>query len=250
MDPYLERPEIWPDFHDTLITYVREALQPALRPKYAALTQDRLYVVEHERAIWPDVSVIRTSHEEQGGGLATVVAVEPDTPLVVEVLDEEIRQPVLHIIEPAAGNRIVTSIEILSPDNKASGPGRDSFLKKRDELLQQGANTVEIDLLRRGVRTVDPLPSDLERAKWHYLVTVRRMQPKRQEYYPFSLRDRLPRTRIPLAHGDPDVVLQLGAAFARCWETGPYPELLGYDSPPPGNLDADDLTWCRERVTR
>ncbi|MGH7128450.1 MAG: DUF4058 family protein, partial [Planctomycetaceae bacterium] len=51
MDPYIERPEIWPDFHDSLIAALRGALQPLLRPRYAALTQDRLYVVESERPI-------------------------------------------------------------------------------------------------------------------------------------------------------------------------------------------------------
>lgn len=60
MDPYLERRALWPDFHDSLIAYLREALQPLLRPRYAALTQDRLFVVQHERPIRPDVSVIET----------------------------------------------------------------------------------------------------------------------------------------------------------------------------------------------
>jgi hypothetical protein len=58
MDPYVERPELWPDFRDSLIAAIRGLLQPVLRPRYAALTRDRLYVVESERAIRPDVSVI------------------------------------------------------------------------------------------------------------------------------------------------------------------------------------------------
>ena len=49
MDPYLERPAIWPDFHDSLIIYLREVLQPMLRPRYAALSQNRRYVVESDR---------------------------------------------------------------------------------------------------------------------------------------------------------------------------------------------------------
>ncbi|HID51529.1 MAG TPA: DUF4058 family protein, partial [Anaerolineae bacterium] len=36
MDPYLEDRAIWPDVHATLITYIREVLQPQLRPKYIA----------------------------------------------------------------------------------------------------------------------------------------------------------------------------------------------------------------------
>ena len=36
MDPYLENPVWWPDFHHSFITYARDALQPGLRPRYRA----------------------------------------------------------------------------------------------------------------------------------------------------------------------------------------------------------------------
>jgi len=75
MDLYLEQPEIWPDFHDGVIACVRGQLQPMLCPRYAALTQGRLYVVEAERPIRPDVAVIETRRRRKGdenGGTATV----------------------------------------------------------------------------------------------------------------------------------------------------------------------------------
>jgi hypothetical protein len=246
MDPYLERPQIWPDFHDSLITYIREALQPKLRPRYAALTQDRLYVVEHERPIRPDVSVVRTDSDE--GGVATAVAVEADRPLIVEVVEEEIRQPVVHIVEPAAGNRIVTAIEVLSPDNKTPGSGRDSYLRKRSELWQAEAHLAEIDLLRDGERVLRVSTERLERLPpWCYVVSVSR-RPSKCELYTFPLEQRLPRIAIPLAHDDPDVVLDLQATFTRCWEAGPYPELLRYDQSVPGHTTAELSTWCRQRL--
>ncbi len=58
MDPYLERPAIWPDFRDSRIAELRRDLQPLLRPKYVALTQDRLFVIESDRPIRPDISII------------------------------------------------------------------------------------------------------------------------------------------------------------------------------------------------
>jgi hypothetical protein len=248
MDPYIERPEIWPDFHDSLVTYIREALQPQLRPRYAALCQDRLYVVEHRRPIHPDVSIVRTTAEH--GGVA--VAALPDTPLVVEIVEEEISQPFIHIIEPAAGNRIITGIEVLSPDNKATGPGRESFLRKRGELNRAGAHFVEIDLLRDGERSLEIKPDEVhgkiaDVSRWHYVVTVTR-RPRYCEYYPATVRERLPRVGIPLADDDPDVTLDLQAAFSRCWEAGPYPELLHYDQPPPGTFSAEDSAWCRRQA--
>src|SRR5262245_12081510 len=124
MDPYIERAAIWPDFHDRLITCICAALQPQLRPRYAALTQDRLYVVESERPIRPDVSVVRTTAPVR----STVGAVvEADAPAIFDIPPEEVRQPLIHIIEPAAGYRLITSLEVLSPDNKRSGPGRKSY---------------------------------------------------------------------------------------------------------------------------
>jgi hypothetical protein len=90
MDPYIERPEIWRDFHDSLITYIRAALQPVLRPRYVALTQDRLFVVESDRPIRPDVAVACTSSPKPAAG-SSLAVVEPDAPTVFELWDEEVR---------------------------------------------------------------------------------------------------------------------------------------------------------------
>lgn len=246
MDPYLERPELWPDFHDSLITYIREDLQPKLRPRYAALVQDRLNVVEHERPIRPDLAVVQTGTTK--GRLATLPALDADEPLVIELVEEVIRQPVIHIVEPSAGERVVTAIEVLSPDNKRGGEGQHSFLRKRQELWQSGAHQVEIDLLRAGARILRVSAERPEHSKpWCYVVSVSR-QPAMVELYLSSLEDRLPRVRIPLAHEDPDVVLDLQAAMDRCWQAGPYPELLRYTDPPPGHVQPDQLQWCRRRL--
>ncbi len=247
MDPYLERPAIWPDFHDSLITYIRAELQPVLRPRYVAVTQDRLYVVESERPIRPDVSIIRTGRDAVSG--AAVAVLETDAPAVFEFWSEEIREPLIHIIEPAAGNRIVTAIEVLSPDNKQPGPGRVSYLRKRDELWSGGANLVEIDLLRDGERTVRVSPEKLDSLRpWHYLVAATRRWPSREEVYAVPLERRLPRVAIPLSPDDRDVPLDLQAAFARCWNEGPYPELLHYSERPPGTLSAEENVWCEQVV--
>jgi hypothetical protein len=245
MDPYLERQPIWADFHDSLIIAIRGLLQPLLRPRYVALTQDRLYVVESERPVYPDVSVVRTSDRAQQTLGTTALLEEVDAPVVFDLDREEIRQPLIHIIEPAAGNRIVTAIEILSPDNKLPGPGRDSYLRKRDEFWNSGTNLVEIDLLRAGEPTVRVSPARLARLRpWHYLVAVTRHQPSKQAIYPVSLQRRLPRVAIPLAANDNDVILELQAALTRCWNEGPYPELLRYQSDPTGPFSPEEIAWC------
>jgi hypothetical protein len=213
MDPYIERPEIWPDFHDSLITYIGAALQPLLRPRYAALTQDRHYVVESER------------HMQR----------------------EEIREPFIEILEPAAGHRVITSIEVLSFDNKTPGSGRNAYFRKREEFWDSGTNLVEIDLLRDGALTVRVSAERLAGLRpWHYLVAVTRRSPARQEVYASPLQRRLQRVAIPLASDDHDVPLDLQAVFTRCWDEGPYPEVLRYGGPPPGTMTPEEVSWCEK----
>jgi len=246
MDPYLERAEIWPDFHDRLITHLCEGLQPLLRPKYVALGRDRLYVIESERPIWPDVALIRTPSARQDRGNVAVCEEDIDAPAVFELWRDELREPFIEIVEPAAGNRVVTAIEVLSPTNKVAD-GRQQYLAKREEYWQSGTNLVEIDLLRDGEPTVRIGQDRLATLQpWKYLVAVTRRQPSRQEVYAVPLTKRLPRIAIPLGPRDRDVPLDLQAIVSRCWEAGPYPELLNYDGPPPGPLTAEESAWCQE----
>jgi hypothetical protein len=247
MDPYVERAALWPDFHDSLIMSIRAMLQPLLKPKYAALTQDRLYVVEAERPIYPDVSVVRTPIESAGADAVAVA--EPDAPTMFELWRDEIREPLIHIVEPAANNRVVTSIEVLSPSNKSPGEGRREYLLKREQLWRGGVNLIEIDLLRAGEPTVRLSEEKRKELKpWHYLVAVTRRWPSRQEVYEILLEKRLPRVAIPLTPDDKDVVLDLQAVFTRTWDEGPYPELLRYDGAPPTTLTPEQAVWCHERL--
>jgi len=248
MDPYIERNEIWADFHSALIDAIRGLVQPLLRPRYAALTQDRLYAVESEQPIRPEIGVVRTSTAAPAVTPAAVA--EPDAPAIFEIWREEIREPLIQIVEPAAGNRVVTAIEVLSPDNKRHGPGRDAYLTKREELWSSGTNLVEIDLLREGDPTVRLSTEKLASlGRWHYLVAVTRRHPSLQEVYAIPLERRLPRVAIPLAAGDKDVSLDLQGALQRCWDEGPYPEVLRYAENPRG-FTPQEVQWCRELLTK
>lgn len=210
MDPYIERPAIWPDFHQHIVVCISRALLPLVRPRYVTLIQHRRFV---EGPPWR----------------------------------EERRQSYVRIIRPTAENRAVTVIEVLGPDNKRAGPARTSYLQQREEFWGRGANLVEIDLLRAGEPTVR-VPSDrLTTARpWHYLIATTRHWPARQEVYAVPLNHHLPRIVVPLAENEPGAVLDLQTAFTRCWDEGPYPELLRYDGPPPGALTPDEVRWCED----
>ena len=58
MDPYLEHPALWPGTHQGLITYIHEALNALLPPGFAASMNERIYVVQPGRSIYPDVAVL------------------------------------------------------------------------------------------------------------------------------------------------------------------------------------------------
>jgi hypothetical protein len=247
MDPYVEDPAVFPDCHDALIIFMRGLLQPQLRPRYAALTRDRQIVVSPDRPRLPDVAVVKSARRSSSKGHATAV-LEADTPRVFEESDE--REPYLEIVNVET-KRLVAAIEVLSPDNKRSGPGRRSYLRKRRELRKCGVSVVEIDLLREGKSTVRLTEHQKQNLHpWHYLVVVSRRSPAQVEAYPIALSERLPRVAIPLERKVRDVTLDLQAAFTRAWDESGYPAVIDYDGPPVGKLSSEELAWCDKLVRK
>jgi hypothetical protein len=59
MDPFLENPDIFPDFHERFITYVSDSIQERLPPPYIAAIGRRAWIEVSERFIGPDVQVVR-----------------------------------------------------------------------------------------------------------------------------------------------------------------------------------------------
>jgi hypothetical protein len=45
MDPYLEHPRFWAEFHNRLIVALADFLMPRLRPKYEVAIEKRIYEV-------------------------------------------------------------------------------------------------------------------------------------------------------------------------------------------------------------
>src|SRR6266498_2117074 len=70
MDPFLEAPDVWPDFHDALASRIRALLNERLPPPYYARLQMRpeMGVILEEGGLHrlvPDVAVVR--HPEKEG---------------------------------------------------------------------------------------------------------------------------------------------------------------------------------------
>ena len=185
MDPYLESPDWFPDLHGSLITHMKEALQPSparivLRP----VRLDRFWLEYSQQSIEPDVE--RRPGSETGpkaepwrGGRRR--APRSSGPLIITVETIEhgpFKQSFLEIRHRRGKDvRLVTAIEILSPSNKKVGhAARDLYIDKQREVLASDANLVEIDLLRGGTHTA-AVPRELVEAKagpFDYLVSIHR----------------------------------------------------------------------------
>ena len=120
MDPYLEDPAYWPDFHATFINYWREELASRLPDHYEARLDEQVNLVqipaEKTKRVRADVSVTRDAGVDSSPGVAVAVAtLEPTTvPLLIE---EEIRQTYIEILR-RPDRTLVAVLELLSPAEK------------------------------------------------------------------------------------------------------------------------------------
>jgi len=251
MDPYLEDPARWPDVHQSLITYIRDALQPQVRPRYYARMGERVYTLTPPRAMYPDVLLVQRAHWEPAtayAGEERLQATEAETlldaPIVLTLLPVEHREPFVEIVH-SASDKVVTVIEVLSPANKAAGQGHRLYRSKQQAILDSLTHLIEIDLLSTGLPTVAIPEEGLAYLPPHrYLVSVwRAPDPRRFEAYPVPLSRRLPRLHIPLQEPDPDVGLDLQAVFAQCYDNGGYVDLIDYQQPPPAPLSPEETAW-------
>ena len=250
IDPYLE-PRWWGDFHDSFITYARDDVQPQLPARYRARITERLVVSAPRRSIYPDVAVTERSSVREAA--AVVYGTPPprppefDEPVLFPAADEDLFENYIEI-QDRESDRLVTAIELLSPTNKTPGPGRESYLRKQDEVMRADANLVELDLLRGGERTVAPALQLEVSERFYSLVCVWRAAKTRHEVYFVQLAQRLPRVRIPLLPEDNDVGLDLQALFTRCYDAARYELDLDYGRNPEVQLSSGEANWLHEHL--
>jgi hypothetical protein len=216
MDPYLEDPTLWPEFHHRLVLSLYQILLPGLIDGYRARVGQRHYVTE--QALF--TSGIRKEHVEEF---------------------IEIRQ--------RSDGRLVTLVDLVSPTNKTTAEGRAAYLEKRTECKAGGTSLVEIDLVLQGQPMLDYSREGLPH--WDYAVTVTRStQPERYEIYTATVQKRLPRFRLPLAPDDRDTVLDLQTALERCYTEGGFAGRIDYRRDPAVPLGVEARGWLNETLVR
>jgi len=247
MDPYIEGPEIWSDFHNNIAPEIQGQLNRVIRPRYVArlIPHVTYEVVEitQTRRIRPDLGVWQRHppHKEMLSGVA-VIAPAPvesrvDLEFPLRYLTVEVR--LTETLE------LITAIEILSPVNKnRKHQAYQDYQRKRRELLRSSAHLLEIDFLRAGERP--PLEEPVPPAP--YYVTLSRADRRPTvEVWPIQIWDALPTVPVPLLEPDPDVPLDLSATLAAVYERGGYADLIDYRrTPPPPKLDEEEADWADE----
>ena len=255
MDPFVEHPVFFPGLHGAMHFCIREALQAVLPEPYVAEINERVWVEPSARSIGPDSIVIHgQGNGPEADGVATAIATRSE-PLIFEVFDDEYREAFIEVSTRLRDGteRIVTTIEVLSPSNKTPGEkGQELYLEKQRELLNSYIHLVEIDLLRGGEHTT---PMSLERLRYKagafdYHVSLHRFDdPGRFYIYAWKLDSPLPEIAVPLLPGDGAVPLDLQAVFTRSYDTGPYRRRVRYDvsrlDPP---LDAERAAWAKQVI--
>lgn len=252
MDPYLESPEFWPDFHATFINCWREAIAGVLPEGYEARIDERVNLVEippseqweaaSSNRVHPDVAISRHLAATGVGRESSVaLTIEPVTvPLIMEF--EETRETYIKILH-RPDRSLVTVLELLSPTNKTD-IGYGDFMSKQAALLRQNVHLVELDLLIGGTRlmTASPLPPG------HYYAIIAHAERRpRADVYAWTVRDPLPPIPVPLKAPASDMRVELAPVFATAFERGRYAPSLRYAAPPKVPLAPEELDWCTER---
>jgi len=243
MNPWLEQPDAWHDFHQALIGTIRVALTEQIRPNYIAKVDENVYIHElsaDQRMLLgrPDVGVFdgpgsRTATHQ--GATTTPIAFGSLLPHT-----DRIREPFIEIRDTAYRD-LITVIELLSPTNKQSGPDREQYLAKRKLLLSGNVHLIEIDLLRGGTRMpVDGL------AQCDYSIMVSRSHERpRVGLWPIKLRQPLPRIPVPLKPDDRDAVLDLQQLLQKTFDEAGYADYI-YQGTPRPSLHPEDEAWAEE----
>jgi hypothetical protein len=243
MDPYLEDPELWPDFHLTFLIALRAALNQVLPAPYVARADRHVWVDDPESELRllgrPDIYVADPLDAQRDLETATALAAPVGALLPYPAHKG---QPFLKVLDPRQ-HRVVTAIELLSPSNKKSGKDREAYLNKRADYLASQINLVEMDLLRSGERP--PMDKPLPPADY-YILVCRALDFPRAGAWPFTVRDALPAVCIPLGPADNPVVLPLRPSLDRAYDEAVYSQEINYDQPPQPPLEPADAAWAAE----
>ena len=125
--------------HARLIVTIADQLQPKLDPRYITSIEERVFIEGPQRRI-PDVWIQRVRGAEHS---VLTDKSESDSAVIVEVEDLEVHETRIEILDSYNEMKLVALIEVVSPTNKAAGPGRVSYQAKQDETLRASVTSLK-----------------------------------------------------------------------------------------------------------
>jgi hypothetical protein len=247
MNPYIEKPGLWKDFHTSFLPALRAALMPQVAPNYFVRIEQHIYVDEPQngsrRARIADVDLhLKNGHRPPAAPSAVATTTPPKKLRVPRVTKRRVGYLTVRTVE---GQHVVTVIELLSPANKDGSSDQESYLVKRRELLASDTNFVEIDLLRGGTR----MPITGLKACDYYTLVSRPLDRPTVDVCPVKLRERLPVIPVPLKRGVPEPTVDLKAILDRVYDEAGYAYAI-YDDPPEPPLSPADAAWAKGVIAK
>jgi hypothetical protein len=253
MNPYIEQPAAWQDFHSRFIPIAAEKLTAQVFPRYYVKIGEHLSI--RELSAEERFSPVRPDFTVQFPPVTPVPPASPGPKLMrapasvgMPAVVEKERIPYLEIIDRAS-RKVVTVVELLSPSHKQVKSDRDQYLAKVQRILASDVNLVEIDLLRGGPR----MPwADLPACD--YYVIISRPEDRKQELpraglWPLRLREPIPTIPIPLRPGEEMPSLDIQAIIHHIHDAAAY-RLFIYESDPVPPLSAADAAWAAQLLAQ
>jgi Protein of unknown function (DUF4058) len=245
MDPFLEDPTEWDGVHIRLISSISDQLTRRVQLNFSVKIEAHTYLITSEESraqqIVSDGYLIETPSRATWAGAAVGIM----TPTMVEpIYSTEITERWIEIRDKR-DRSIVTTIEVLSPFNKAKNTaGRTAFLQKRNKVMLSRTHWVEIDLLRAGER-----PIEVADKSDYYALLKRSGILGAYEVWYFDLRDPLPTIAIPLRPPFDDVPLDLQSVFTDVYQRGRYAADIDYggDVPAP-TVRPPVALWLKKQI--
>ncbi len=247
MDPYLELPALWPEFHNRLIVAISDALTPHLQPKYYVAVETRVYLDDEAPELLvgiPDAMVLSTTTRTTAQEIPRATP-QPLPQHIQLPTSAEVKERYLEVREVGTHD-VITVVEVLSPKNKRNGEGRRVYQKKRQRVLASWSHFIEIDLLRAN----PPMPMlNVEKIGDYRIVVSRASMRPAADLYSFELPDIIPAFGLPLKPEDPEVRVDLQAIVHGVYERGSYQLRIDYSQPvPPPELSAATQQWVSNLI--
>lgn len=197
MNPYLEHPDLWPSIHPQFVTALADLLQKEVSNRYSVLIRKRVYRVSGEDSLM----VGQLSHDVANNGLnKNGLSCSSKQPIPTYIaVPQTVRESYIEIVDCHVG-RTVTIIEVLTPQKKRPGRGRENYEQRCEAIFGSNTHFVEIDLLRNWEPISAYAPDNVD---YRVLVSRSDRRPK-ADLYAWQVNAPIPPLTLPLSCSQDD----------------------------------------------